>query len=691
MKKFINYVVIFTMLIATLFCVKMPVYAAGNVSVSASSTSVNVGDTVTITISVSSGYGVQGALSRSSGIFGGTSDNPYTVGDVAGQSNSKSFSFTATQEGSCTFSASVVESYDGELNPAGIGGGAVTVTVNNSSSGSAGGTSAGNGSNAGTGNSGNQQTTKSSDSSLKSLVISSGELSPKFSSDTKNYTATVDYNVTSIAVSATPNNGNAKVSSVSGNDSLEVGENTIKVVVKAENGVSSTYTITVTRREEEDPENTEDENKEMPSFSVGGEKRVITTTIPEEAIPEDFVANTIMIKGSEYPGVSFKKGSLQMIYLTQEDGQGGAFYVYDQNQDAVYPFVKLTCDSHYVILLLPDVNNVPENYIESTLAIEGKGIFTAYQTPEMLVTPASGEGSSQEDPESPSNSEGEGVGILDFFAPETIYAQETQASEFYLVYCMNDKGETGWYTYDSVEETFMRYYEMPQTAAPVIIETNNDKNPADVLLYIIMGIMGLVIAVLIIAVLFLSKKVKENPSDQDEEFDEETNEESNKESGENLKSGLRENEQAPDKNEEENEDLEEGLMIPISFQMTEDSEEQEDSEDQEEPEEQEELENQEEPDGDPKEVGVSEKIEDFDETENSVQEVTDNSISAETEAIMDLEEALIAVVENEKIEQTQENDLYDSNLLKKLEQEPIVANDDDDNDDDDGSLEIIEL
>ena len=58
---------------------------------------------------------------------------------------------------------------------------------------------------------------------------------------------------------------------------------------------------------------------------------------------------------------------------------------------------------------------------------------------------------------------------------------------------------------------------------------------------------------------------------------------------------------------------------------------------------------------------------------------------------MDLEEALIAVVENEKIEQTQENDLYDSNLLKKLEQEPIVANDDDDNDDDDGSLEIIEL
>lgn len=691
MKKFINYVVIFTMLIATLFCVKMPVYAAGNVSVSASSTSVNVGDTVTITISVSSGYGVQGALSRSSGIFGGTSDNPYTVGDVAGQSNSKSFSFTATQEGSCTFSASVVESYDGELNPAGIGGGAVTVTVNNSSSGSAGGTSAGNGSNAGTGNSGNEQTTKSSDSSLKSLVISSGELSPKFSSDTKNYTATVDYNVTSIAVSATPNNGNAKVSSVSGNDSLEVGENTIKVVVKAENGVSSTYTITVTRREEEDPENTEDENKEMPSFSVGGEKRVITTTIPEEAIPEDFVANTIMIKGSEYPGVSFKKGSLQMIYLTQEDGQGGAFYVYDQNQDAVYPFVKLTCDSHYVILLLPDVNNVPENYIESTLAIEGKGIFTAYQTPEMLVTPASGEGSSQEDPESPSNSEGEGVGILDFFAPETIYAQETQASEFYLVYCMNDKGETGWYTYDSVEETFMRYYEMPQTAAPVIIETNNDKNPANVLLYIIMGIMGLVIAVLIIAVLFLSKKVKENPSDQDEEFDEETNEESNKESGENLKSGLRENEQAPDKNEEENEDLEEGLMIPISFQMTEDSEEQEDSEDQEEPEEQEELENQEEPDGDPKEVEVSEKIEDFDETENSVQEVTDSSISAETEAIMDLEEALIAVVENEKIEQTQENDLYDSNLLKKLEQEPIVANDDDDNDDDDGSLEIIEL
>ena len=518
MKKIINLVVVFSMVIATLFCAPIPTYAAGNVSVTASKTSVNVGDTVTITISVSSGYGVQGSLSRNSGAFGGNLDSPYTVGDAAGQSNSTSFTFTATQEGSCTFSASVIESYDGELNPAGIGGGAVTVTVNNASS-NAGGNGGGS-SNNGSQNSGNNEgnggeTQKSGDSSLKSLVISNGALSPAFSSDNKTYTAIVDYSVTSIAVSATPNNAKAKVSSVSGNDNLEVGENTVKIVVKAENGVSSTYSITVTRRTEDDPENSDAQKKVMPSFSVNGEKRVLSENIPQESIPEDFSASNIMIKGTEYPNVSFAKGNLQLLYLTNENGEGGNFYVYDQNQDAVYPFIKLTSGSHYVILLLPNVNDIPEDYIESTLSIEGKGVFTAYQTPEMLENSSQDNQTPTEDPESPSNTEGEGVGFLNIFAPETVYADEAKTSDFYLIYCMNDKGETGWYTYDSVEETYMRYFKLADKTAPVVTESIEKKNPANILLYIIMGVMALVIAVLFGAVVLLSKAPKKKSSDDE--------------------------------------------------------------------------------------------------------------------------------------------------------------------------------
>ena len=87
--------------------------------------------------------------------------------------------------------------------------------------------------------------TKSSDSSLAHLGISPGTLSPAFSSGTHEYTATVDAGVTAISVAARPNSSKAVIASVSGAKSLTPGANTVKVVVEAENGATSTYTILV--------------------------------------------------------------------------------------------------------------------------------------------------------------------------------------------------------------------------------------------------------------------------------------------------------------------------------------------------------------------------------------------------------------------------------------------------------------
>ena len=53
----------------------------------------------------------------------------------------------------------------------------------------------------------------------------------EFSAATKDYTATVDYSCSSLAVTANPADSKAIVTSVTGNDSLEVGENTVSVVV----------------------------------------------------------------------------------------------------------------------------------------------------------------------------------------------------------------------------------------------------------------------------------------------------------------------------------------------------------------------------------------------------------------------------------------------------------------------------
>jgi len=89
--------------------------------------------------------------------------------------------------------------------------------------------------------------TYSNDSSLKSLTVSPGKLSPSFSSGTKNYSVTVGNETKKLSVSATPKDSKAEVTSVSGNNKLSVGKNTVKVVVTAEDGSKTTYNIVVTR------------------------------------------------------------------------------------------------------------------------------------------------------------------------------------------------------------------------------------------------------------------------------------------------------------------------------------------------------------------------------------------------------------------------------------------------------------
>lgn len=93
---------------------------------------------------------------------------------------------------------------------------------------------------------------------LKALVVSAGQLSPVFHRRTMNYTDTVDGDVGGIMVTPTVLNTAATVkvngtSVVSGNASavipLNIGTNTISIVVTAPGGVIKTYTIKVMRKQ----------------------------------------------------------------------------------------------------------------------------------------------------------------------------------------------------------------------------------------------------------------------------------------------------------------------------------------------------------------------------------------------------------------------------------------------------------
>ena len=493
MKKLFGCILSLVMAVMLVFTPAEHVYAQG-LGLSVSSSSVAVGKTVKVTVSMPSGYfGTVVISSSDEGVLSNGGDGVANIGDAAGPESptSWSFSFTAKAAGSCTIKAYCTVVGDAEANDAGgiITGASTKVTVTSASSNNDSnsnkdnkdnsGSNTGNDSNANKDNE-NKEEKKSSNASLGSLVISAGTLSPKFSAATKDYTATVDYSCSSLAVTANPADSKASVTSVTGNDSLEVGENTVSVVVTAEDGSTSTYNIVVTRRAEDDPENA-DKQDNWKKFDINGTEWTMVNDIPEDVVPEGFEHSKTVIDGLEYNTLHGTFGDITLVYLQSESGNG--LFVYDAAQNAAYEFVRINSESHFIVVLLPKVDDVPEGYNEISLSIEGKGVATAYQT--------------------------------------KAEKKDDQTKDFYLVYAMNDNGESGWYTYDSVDGTYMRN----ELSTPTVAQEENDTTKSELVpgianKYLVLAAI-LVLIIIILALLLLVVIVKNKKRTANEVNDEE--------------------------------------------------------------------------------------------------------------------------------------------------------------------------
>lgn len=91
--------------------------------------------------------------------------------------------------------------------------------------------------------------TKSSDSKLKSLGVSGYSYSPKFNPDTLTYSMTVANGIKGLYVQAVPRSDKATLE-IEGDSKWEVGKNTIKITVTAEDGSKTVYKVNVTRESE---------------------------------------------------------------------------------------------------------------------------------------------------------------------------------------------------------------------------------------------------------------------------------------------------------------------------------------------------------------------------------------------------------------------------------------------------------
>lgn len=543
MKKTISVILTVVMLLMCIVAPNMTAYAA-NISLSVSKSTVQIGDSVTVTVSIPENVTGPIEISLSNDVLtyaSSTAKEPGVNGKYISLSmgkyglegtNKVTLTFTAKTSGDVIISASHGDIFDNDtFEPIQLGSASAKVTVENKvvepdSGNNNGGTTT--------------EPQKSSDNSLSSLKLSNdtftATLSPSFKYNVTKYTTTVGYNVREITISATPSHGEADIVSITGDGApvkLAVGENTIEIIVKAENGVKAKYTIVVTRKAQEtvEPQPSEDESQsdtntpEVNEFlQYNGEQLTYVAEIPAERIPAGFESKLLVVNGQQMQGLSFAKADLKVLYLNNTNG-AGSLYVYDEAQQAIYPFIKLTSEQSYVMVLLPDEQNdpAPEGFESCTFSIEGKGTIKAYRLSENL--PAGAE--EVEDETTSWNP----------FAPETFYAAPANASEFYLIYCMNDEGEKGWYMYDAVEETFVRYFAMTPSV-PVGGDVSNDTelqvkyaalekelNAAKMTQYIIIAVAAAIILILVVVIVVLVVKNRRPEEDFFDEYEDEDEEE----------------------------------------------------------------------------------------------------------------------------------------------------------------------
>jgi hypothetical protein len=381
--------------ILTIVCL-LPLKAnASDVKISAGSSTIEKGDTTTITISLSSSDTIgavrfylnydssvveYSASSGDSSFCNGGNGTLVFVGDVMASSVSYSIKFKGVGAGTASLKISYDSGdiLDADYNDMSVKTSSGSITVNTP-----------------------READK--DCTLSSLKVGEGTLEPAFSADTTSYSisGTLAASVTELTISAKAKSSYATVN-VKGND-IKAGDNTVKIIVTAENGDTKTYTISVNRAEAtptptpsptlsptetptptetpiptdtptptETPFPTEGIKVKGGSFSLGADT-VLTVdgaelTIEEKItaeLPAGYELSSMTISGLTIETAVLIDGDLVLVQLSD-----GLLYVYSENE-LLYPYLTIgTLARSFEIIEAPEAQ-IPTGYYLSGFESDG--------------------------------------------------------------------------------------------------------------------------------------------------------------------------------------------------------------------------------------------------------------------------------------------------------------------------------
>ena len=265
---------------------------------------------------------------------------------------------------------------------------------------------------------------------LEALSIYPGTLSPAFDPNTTIYEITVKNDVAKLSVSAATADVDATY--IITDTNLEVGKNVIDIKVTAADGTVRWYAIRVTRQAAEtteadttEKETSTEETTETPTdtteasseadpleVAVGSTTAYVQETLEDVEKPEGFEEIAYDFRGVEVEALKGLGNSL--LLLPVSDGTGTKLYIYNEENDGLYPYVGIQITSAlYTVLPFDDEEQIPNGY-KLTVADFGGSLIDAWVRTDAVN------------------------------------------NNFVLFYAMNWEGVTGLYRYDAGENTLQR-------------------------------------------------------------------------------------------------------------------------------------------------------------------------------------------------------------------------------------------
>ena len=271
------------LILLVVFVIPFKVFATGGFGVTTTSVSMYPGESRTVTITTSNAVGRLDISSTNGGVASVSPGSTF----IQNPGSSATITITGNAVGTATVNVVASENFatmDEEI----LAGQTRSISVNviarptppSPSGGDNNNNNNNNSNNNNNNNNSNNNSNKSTNNKLKELSVEGFSLTKV---DANNYTLTVPNNITSINIKAAADDKKAKVTGT-GSHNLNVGENTIEVVVTAESGAQNKINIKVTRKKEFGLEDIDEILKNSKE-----ETSAITLK------PEDFVSKEVLI------------------------------------------------------------------------------------------------------------------------------------------------------------------------------------------------------------------------------------------------------------------------------------------------------------------------------------------------------------------------------------------------------------